>query len=145
MEARVGVIETVPYDKLWLAGCKLAVKNGRVWKAATVGRYYSVLPHETGQCTWHPFQEDLVRWAYGGDIDWQDHTWEFEEGTFTIPAWGASQVNPKLLLEFLAEKCTAYVDVDMANLSFKTRPGWVMVLDKFPHNCGNEFRIKAKE
>lgn len=144
MEQRV-VIETLSFEKLWLAGCTLNLKRGRVWKAEKVHSRGGILPHESGKHMWHNFEEDTVKWVYGGGIDWQDYTWEFEEATFTMPKFDSKGVNPTLLLSHLTEKCGDYVDVDMEEMSMKAKSGWVICLNKFPHNGGNEFIIKSKE
>lgn len=132
------IANTLSYDDVWLAGCRLVVKNGKVWKAQFTGYCYGILPREDGKFSWQPFNEDTVRWVHGGELDWQDHTWLFSEGTFELSVWNKKD-DVKRLLNYIAEYCGEYASAD--GWTMKAKPGYQFRLEKLPHNCGNKFTI----
>ena len=134
----VHIASTLSYEKVWFAGCKLLVKNGKVWKAQSTRSYRSLLPMESGKFSWHPFDLDVIKWSHGGELDWQDHTWVFEEGTFEEAQYGKDHTIKKLLA-YIFENCSEYAVVD--GWTMKTKPGYYFQLEKFPHNCGTKITI----
>ena len=132
------IATTLSYEKVWFAGCKLTVKNGKVLKPQSTRSYGGLLPMESGEYSWHPFEQDVIEWVYGGGLDWQDHTWVFSEGTFQALEWNKDNTIKKLL-DYIVEHCSEYAIVD--GWTMKTKHGYYFELKKFPHNCGTEITI----
>jgi hypothetical protein len=43
------------------------------------------------------------------------------------------------LLNYISEHCGEYALIE--GLTMKAKPGYQFSLDKYPHNCGNKFRV----